>query len=278
MAVDFAVAVECAPKRYFGDGDYNQGTDDILTRLKSQNRAQLLRQMAEQNGQNPSEMTLTINVGNQTKKASLAELQAEAEPLREHEAACIKCPANLRDEPYGCFGVLNYPISESAEKWILGRLQPYGTVGANLCIQFLSEFRVTGQEVHKMRLAGFFESNITPKVVLKKGLLKNITVSSDQLFETILMSGNPLNPGHCFGLLTWLGAIKVQGKVPGGAEDQERLKLITTMQTTEEKLKYTELELGLGQQNISPDVSMLQDLMKALYISWIFDIPLQISI
>lgn len=280
MAVDYIVALDCDPKRHFGNGDCTEGAVDILERLKSKNRGAMLVELATQGGQNPSEIKVTLNVpdrdGNPIeKKVSLAELDAEAKPLEEQASACTTCPANFLGKSYGCFGVINYPVPAPAENWLLGRVQPFGTVGANLCLQFMSEFGVDGGSIHQMRQSGFFENSEAQKITFKKRFLKSVSITADQLLETIFMAGEALNPGHCLGILLWLGAIKVDGNVPGGSEDQATLQTLISLKTCEEKDRHAELELGPPTD--SEDAEVFQALVKALYLSWFHDVPLMMS-
>ena len=206
MAVDYCVAHECEPKRHFGKGDGLAGTGEILDRLKSMHRAAMLTKLAKQEGQDPSQLKVTLHVpdgdGNPIEKeVSLTELAAHARPLKKPAIACKQCPARCQNRPYGCFGAVHYPISAAAENWLLSRLQPLGTIGAKLCLEFMAEFGVKGESIHQMRQSGFFESAKPPKVVFKIGFLKRVSVTADQLLETLFMVGDALNPNHCFGVL-----------------------------------------------------------------------------
>jgi hypothetical protein len=280
MAVDYCVALDCDPKLHFGNGNCFAGSADILERLKSRDRGAVLVQLATQKGEDAAGLRITLRVpdrnGNPVQKeVSLAELQAEAKPLEAQSAACSACPANFLGKPYGCFGVVNYPIPAAAEKWLLGRVQPFGTVGANLCLDFMSEFGVSGDPIRQMREGGFFENPKAQKITFKKGFLKSVSITADQLLETILMAGEALNPGHCFGILLWLGAIKVDGKVPGGPEDQATIQRLMTLTTRKAKEQHTALETG--PPPASEEAQVFGALVKAIYLSWLHDVPLLMS-
>jgi hypothetical protein len=280
VAIDYCVGLECDPKRHFGKGDCGQGSDEILARLKSQSRAAALRRLAQAKGKDPSQITVEVQAPDRegkpvSKEVTLAELEAEAKPLADHAAACETCPVNLLRRAYGCFGVINYPISQAAEAWLLGRLQPPDTIGAHMCMTFMSESGVTGERIRQMRGAGFFEARRAGKVTLKKGFLTGVSVSADQLLEAILMAGSPLSPVHCFGVLLWLGAISIQGKIPGGAEDQQTLSRLVDLKSCDEKQAQTALELGPEPR--SNEEAVFRGLMEALYRSWLHGVPMLIS-
>jgi hypothetical protein len=206
----------------------------------------------------------------------LAELEAEAKPLDEQSAACLKCPVNYLAKPYGCFGAVNYPIPASAENWLLGRLQPSGTIGAHLCLKFMSELRVSGDSIRQMRRSGLFENPKTTKVTYIKRFLKSLSVSADQLLETIFMAGNAVAPAHCFNILLWLGAIKYDGKTPGSLDDQGMARQLLRLRSRADKELHASLELGPKPD--SADAEVFQSLMKALYLSWLHDVPLLMSV
>jgi hypothetical protein len=277
MAIDYSVVFDCEPKRYFGQGDCAQGTLSILEALKSRNRAKALRQMIEKAGKDPATTVVTLHVHDQDgnpveKQATLADLEAHARMLTEQSGFCTGCPANFLRQPYGCFGAINYPISQSGETWLLSRLQPFGTVGAQLCVDYMKEFKVTGESVLKLRQSGFFESKSTPSMVLKKGLLCKVAVSSDQLLQSILHVGNPLGSGHCSGILLWLGAIRKGDKIPTELNDQVALFALGTSQARQQ---HTRVEIG--DQSDDPGIKAFQTLVVALYLCWLLDAPLWIS-
>lgn len=280
MAIDYAVTLECEPKRHFGGGDCAKGTLDILERLKSRNRASAFRQLTGNKGTNQVNHSLTLMVSvhgpNPTqKKVTLAELDAEAKLLEERAPACSGCRANFLGQPYGCFGAINYPIPESGEAWLLGRMQPAGSLGAQLCAEFMAEFGVKGESVRRMRDEGLFEARKAGKVTLSKSFLKSVSLSADQLLETIFMAGNPLDPGHCFGILVWLGAIRVDGQIPSSPDDQAVIRTLIGLQSPQAKEQHTQLELGPKMTAKAP--AEFQFLVTALYLCWVHAVPLYIS-
>jgi hypothetical protein len=53
MAVDWVINLPCEPKETLGSGDFLAGTDDLLARLKAGNQAELIAEIARQEGESP---------------------------------------------------------------------------------------------------------------------------------------------------------------------------------------------------------------------------------
>lgn len=279
MAIDYAVSLDCDAKRHFGNGDAARGHLDILERLKARNRAAAFREFATQKGLPEVEPVMTVQTVNEhglaaQKQISVVELDAQARPLDEHASACTGCPANFLSQPYGCFGAINYPVALAGETWLLSRMQPPGTMGAQLCAEFMAEFKVTGEAIRRLREAGFYELKKAVSVPLIKGFLKNKSLSADQLLETLFQAGGALLPGHCFGILLWLGAIRVDGVIPVSLEDKTLIQKLMSLSTREKKAEHTKLEIG---PPIPGAAAAFQNLVAALYLCWVHDVPLYLS-
>lgn len=279
MAIDYAVSLECEPKRYFGNGDALQGELAILERLKARNRARVVREMMRQKGMSDANPTINVQTvdaqGNAVeRKVTVAELEAEARALDEQAVACANCPANILSQPYGCNGAINYPVPQAGEAWLLSRVQPPGTLGAKLCAEFMDEFKIAGDAIRQLRAGGFFEAKQASSVPLVKGLFKGKSLSADQLLETVMSVGELLQPGHCFGVLIWLGAIEVDGRIPASHDDQATIQTLLALTTVEEKVEHTRLDVG---PKAPPPAEGFQNLVIALYLCWVYDVPLYIS-
>jgi hypothetical protein len=127
-------------------------------------------------------------------------------------------------------------------------VQPPGTTGAKLCAEFMDQFKVTGEAIRELRGGGFYESTQAGSVPLVKGLFKSKSLSADQLLQTIFMVGEWVEPGHCFGILIWLGAIRVDGRVPSSPEDRAVIETLLALTTVEEKSEHTALGWGRGRR------------------------------
>ena len=140
-----------------------------------------------------------------------------------------------------------------------------------MCADYLSEFGVTGERAKQLRRAGSFESRQAPKATLKKGFLKSVSVSFDQLFEAMFLSGNTLSPSHCLGILLWFGAIHVEG----AAASAEALQALAGTDAVHRRAEGTRFELGPDPE--SPGELGFFTFAKAMYLSWVLDVPLYVS-
>lgn len=280
MAVDYCVSFECETKEYFGGGDALKGTVAILDMLKADSRGNVIRELAEQDGRNPNEMEVTLHVPGPhghpiEKQVTLAELERESAPLKARGQACIGCPANVRQSPYGCIGAINYPVARDAELWLLERVYSSGDMGAYLCYGFMKDNRISGNGIRQLRKSGFFEIEKSPKVIFKKGFFSSKSVTSDQIFEILFSQDQFIAPEICLNVLLWLGAIKVQGRVPVAKEDNERIAKLLSFKTSKEKSQWTSLEIGSERQD--PAVVSMGEFVKAMYLSWVLGVPLLVS-
>ncbi len=268
MAVNYIVNSECNAKRALGDGDHLKGTVHILALLKARDRAAALRDMATRDGRSPEGMAVivrTVNADGSTAEKSVTyeDLLSQASGLEPYTSACSGCQANFLSKPFGCFGVLNFPVCRGSEEWLMSRLQPITTIGGQLIMAAVKDFRYTGESIKTMRAAGLFESSKPIKRAFKTGFLLKFVITSDQLFETILSVGEYLDPGHCMGILLWLGAIRLDGTIPTSPAEVEAISELTT---TAQRTERTTLELGPATNH--PAILAMHSLLRGLFTSW----------
>jgi hypothetical protein len=277
MAINYIVHYSCNPKKALGSGDIAKGTERILALLKARDRAAVLRDMAIRDGRSPEGMLAAVrseNVDGTSVETSVTydELLAQASALDPHASQCSNCRANFLSSPFGCFGVLNYPVRRRSEKWLMSRLQPIATIGGQLLMAAVKELHYTGEPIENMRAAGLFESPHPKKKVFKFGLFSRSPVTSNHLFEAILGVGECLDPCHCMGILLWLGAIRFGGIIPKSPAQAEA---VNNLATFAQRTKHTTLELGPPTNN--PAILAMHSLLRALYTSWTQNVPLLIS-
>jgi len=278
MGIDYSVDFDCPPKRHFGEGDYAAGAADILARVKSRNRAVKIREYAVENGLDPSKTKIKIREPdaqrNQIEReVTVVELEDHARSLDSQSGICVDCPMNLLNSAYGCLGWMNYPISQSEEDWLVGRLQPFGTIGADLCVGFINQFGITGAPIERMRQAGFFQSPCGREIILKKGLFKKHSVHTDQLLQVVLLAGECLEPEYCLGVLLWFGALAVDGVIPGPLEDRATLQRLLSLKTVSDRVEHTGLTFA-GKAGPRGSFAML---LTAMHIAWVHQRRLMMS-
>src|SRR5258708_35928406 len=122
MGVDYVIALDCVPKQTLSP-------QIILERLKARDRAATIVKLYRDHGdqRSPSEMGFemvrrTPNGDEETQVVIVQDLLDEASSLNAPAHHCVNCPANRLQQPFGCYGSLNYPISRAAELWLLKQL------------------------------------------------------------------------------------------------------------------------------------------------------------
>ncbi len=279
MSVDYCIAMECKVKNTFGKGNFMEGTLEILDKLKAYDRAKALRKVAEREGRDPVSVKIIVSTidenGNQVEKeVSIVEMEKEASVLSKARPFCKSCPVNVRRKICGCFGVINYPITEEAEAWLMSRLQPFDTFGASICLQYLTEFEVKGENIQEFRNKGLFEVKKPKKATLKKGLLGGKSVTSNQIIEPLFCCGGALSADHIFGFLVWFGAIRLDGNADE-INDKKDIDYMLDIESVKERGERT--SLYIGQKPKSDGTNAFYRFFEYLYQAWVNNVPLLIS-
>ena len=274
MGADFIVHRECEAKRQLGGGDTVQGTVRMLGMLKARDRADAIAAMMAREGQDPETATIRVVVqtpqGNQERDVTLAEMRAQAGPLEQLGGACAECDSCALAERFGCVGYLTYPLSEALERWILARAQPADTLGGALMRRAIRDFGYDGSAM------GGWRSN--PSLMERTSALTTgdgpEAISSDQILQAILMVGSELDPMHGAMLLLWLGALRVDGVIPGPGTAQAPSALAALSQASTPAQRQALAKVELGEPSEDRGVRGFQQLLFALYVAWVLDRPL----
>jgi hypothetical protein len=217
MGADHIVHLECAPKSHFGDGDSIQGTLAILSMLKARDRGNMIAELAKRDGKPVEEMSVTVVVRRDGKEeqqqVTHKDLMAQAAPLEAHAANCRSCPANVTNEPYGCFGFVRYPISRAAEEWLMKKVQPADSPGGEILLRAIDDLGYDGSPMAGFRANGLLESD-EPLAIDIGGA----EIESDQIFQALFQVGTGLQPSHCMMILVWLGVLSLDQARSGDFE------------------------------------------------------------
>jgi hypothetical protein len=220
MGIDYVVALECAPKERLG-------VEGIVNLVKARSRAEMIRAMSRQKGDDrpPSEITFVVALNRNGKieqqEVSVQTLLDQAAALDAHNGACAECPANRdRPEGYGCYNSINYPIEPDTEKWLLARLPDRldeSSAAGYLFKSALEDFAWDGAQAAAMRAQGdtFFRLREAPRRSWPGG----ITVTADQLFHMMFHVGH-LGATHSKLMCMFFGLIVV------GDDDQARTQSV----------------------------------------------------
>ncbi len=273
MAVDLIMLYDCRPRWELGQGDPGAGTQAILAGVKAHSRAEAIAAAAREQGEDLDSIRIQIlrnlpgfeeSGGPQPVEVGYRELLADYEPLRQLEPECTNCPANVFGEPFGCSkGFINYPIPPSAEQWLVERLQPPGTVGGHLLMAAIEDFGLTGEPLIGFRRQGLFSGKAPASQTMSTPEGDRVTVRSDQILQAILCVGEPLDPGHIFGILLWLGTLLVDSETPG----PEETRALLNAETDADRASATQFDVGPISQD--PGIYQMQRMLFFLYRAWV---------
>ena len=210
MAIDYVLALGCAPQRHLG---IDRLMDLHRTRILA--RSALARVRDEGDRRAPSQIDVQLTVrkpdGESARGVRIQDLLDEAAPLAEVAGHCAACPARLPRE-FTCHRRIRYPIPEHVEEWLMGRLpRTLDCTAGVLLARGLGEFGWDGAPVARLRAHGttFFESRAPYGVRWRSGHEAStgaIEVSSDQLFQMMFLVGD-LAPTHSLMLALFCGVI-----------------------------------------------------------------------
>lgn len=281
MGADLVLLTDCPVKQALGEGDAIAGADRLYNLCKQRRQAEAIAAMATRDGRNAATATFRSVVigprGPVERNVSVQAVREATAVLDTLSPHCAGCPANCVDTTFGCVGVMTYPISASAEAWLMRRVQPASSLGGSWLLKAIADFNYDGETIRAWRERGMFERRAPAVAVLKKKLFSVVTVSADQLFEAILTLEEPLAPSHCMMLLLFLGALHLDGEPPGDASDADWLRAVMALseQSHNERLRRTSLVLGDASDD--PGVQSMQMLLKLLYHAWLTGDPLFID-
>jgi hypothetical protein len=263
MGIDHVIDLECVPKQMFT-------TAGILTRLKARERASTILKLFRDNGdQRPAaemgfEMVRRMSDGTEeTQVVIVQDLLDDAGQLDPVSHHCAGCPANRIGQPFGCFGYINYPISQAAELWLLKQLpNPEEPLAFLLLNQTMRDFALTGKQVMAMRAnpGVFFE---TEERFAKN--LEDTQITTDQVFEMLFLSGT-IKPAHAALLLIFFGGIP--------RDMDANVLMALTQPGSDHAVPF----LAKPEAGDDQSIQALKAFLKALYIAFQLNITLSLDV
>lgn len=122
-------------------------------------------------------------------------------------------------EPFGCYNIINYPISGKAEEWLADIARDALAKGGSrlLTLNYIIDNKVSGHEINKLRnkQGRFLELKKPLEVVLNKSLMSRKTVDTGQIMF-MLFGPSVVEPTRMTMLLLFAGAIKFYAEKPDG--------------------------------------------------------------
>ena len=167
VLIEYTIEVECEPKRRLG-------VDGLFDRLRCL----------------AGTMATDTPAPEETMAARRAEFQLR--PLAFH---CTRCPANHQGRAFGCFGMIQCPVSEEAEEWLIELLPETLKPGKEAPqVEYLQElihrlrsFEITGKAVDDHHRTG---SLIEARRGFGKrygSILRPQVLTSSQLFQLLFL-------------------------------------------------------------------------------------------
>ncbi len=278
MALEYVIDFPCQPKRVLAGNDApEEGVRRLLGLCKLQNMADAVRAQAAMSGKDPQGVRIELLVarpGEETTPTvlNLAEIESQTEALRTFTPVCAVCPVSSNGRLAGCVGSLAYPISITAEEWLLDRIAAPDTVGGFLLLSAIRDFHYDGALIHRYRENKLFES---PKA-LSKPLPANpfgaIEISTDVLFHAWLGVGPVLSPWHMAMLLVWLSALTLDGS------SIDSLDAFDTLVNLPVESRRSRVGLVLGESSADAGILALQRWLAAMISAWSSDVPVHLDV
>lgn len=267
MAIDYMVGYDCVPKHHLSPGG-------IVDRLKARDRAETVIALYREGGDDrpPSqmefEMTRTSAAGDEeTRVVNIQEMLDTARELDPFVNWCRTCPANAAGSPFGCYGVIQYPISAAAERWLLDRLPGIEEPLVWLLLrQGAQELGYDGAAVAPLRAnASYFEEQRLPGRDMVE-----FVFTANQVFEMLFLVGT-IQPSHAGMLLLLFGAI------PRQVEADQIVRIMNRQLDTE---AITREYPFVMQPDPADDASIGQfkQFFRALHTAWMLNAPLGLDV
>ncbi len=256
MAIDYVVNYACVPK-------HTLGTDGILARLKGRDQAQRVIQVYREAGddrpfeQMGFEFTRTHADGQEeTQVILISDLLTAAQELHPLEGHCVGCVANALKRPFGCFGRINYPLTDHAERWLLLQLPTPSDAPLvwSLLGETLRELNEQSAMVESIRPQGvYFESVLNPR-----RRLGEIAMSGNNLFYLLFMLGT-FEPSRSAITLLFFHAI------PRNLDATDIFNLTPAPPDADERFPFLlSADATLDDQTLHE----LKQFFQALYLGW----------
>ncbi|HHG85449.1 MAG TPA: hypothetical protein ENJ82_11945 [Bacteroidetes bacterium] len=218
MAIDYIINRACSVKETLG-------ADGIVHLIKSRTRGRTLLRMLMDDGRS-QEDALSTTVEMQTSEAdgevskrqmAVGQMLKEGALLDDYADQCKDCPVNLL-ESYGCYQSVNYPLSGKAERWLARLAESAVAAGLpdSILISFILDKEISGEHFGKLRqkLGEKYLELTTPlEIVVKKKLLKKITINTDQILDMFFAVGE-MQPAHQQFLHFFSGGLRMQESLP----------------------------------------------------------------
>ncbi len=210
MAVDYVIDYPCKVKEALP-------LDELIPRIKRRDHCRYILASRLQDGESEEKAlnsTIEFQVrkpdGITTRKEKLSDALESTKVLDDLEKQCKDCPVS-QGQDFGCYCVINYPISGQAEKWLAGVAKQAAKNGppASLMLDFILDKGLDGGSVTKMRAAGdaYLEMRKPLDIMVEGGIFgKKKVINTDQVLR-VLIDVDAMRAPHMRGLLEFSGGL-----------------------------------------------------------------------
>lgn len=275
MPIDTIIDFPCRVKKDLGHGDMRAGTKTLADLVRSRERCEIARADAAKTrltDESLIRVVRTLPTGVQVERtATIGEIEAENAVLNPHVPVCTNCPVNALRRPFGCIAAVAYPITKSAERWLLDRVEPPDSIGGALCLQNIADGKIDGERTREYRTRGLFGAFPGLDRDLPDNAFDKPEITGDELFQPLLLSNDKIVPWQALHMLLWFGAIKLDDAIPKTAEEASKL----TRLEPADRAKRAKLYLGSGVPE--PGIDDLRSLLKTLFVAWVRDVEILID-
>ena len=219
MAIDYIIDRNCPVKD-------EVGADGLVELIKSRNRAaEIFRRLIE-DGKSEAEalqtsfsiqMYSSVTGEAEVKKVTVRDLFSQTSQLKDLAVHCESCPLN-QGEGFGCYDVINYPISAEAERWLVQLANAAQAKGLpeSILLKFILDEEVTGEFFGRLRRNDqtvFLQYPEPLEVVVEKKLLKKTKVNTDQILDMLFAIGT-MERTHQMFLLFFSSGVTISNQEP----------------------------------------------------------------
>lgn len=230
MAIEYWLELECPVREYLGADRFKEmlksrliaiGTLDHLV-ADGMPETGALKQVLQRGQVSPDgkQTTEEFGIGDVLERTRILDVLVDN---------CKKCPANF-GEGYGCYNVVNFPISAHAEHWLALTTQfsVERKDTANIPVRVILDKKLKGEPFATMRSRlgpRAFELEESPVIRFKKGPFKDQKVTTDQLLDVLFLN-REIKGSFLQVLAQFSGGLVIQDKEPREGEFQMAFALV----------------------------------------------------
>jgi hypothetical protein len=260
MAVDYLILKDCKVKDQLPP-------EQLIETIKDRNRAYSVRNMLMDGGKSEEEIDnfeFTLQKmtpdGIQNSTHKISDLITKTSILDTLSPTCTDCPV-ANSQPFGCLGVVHYPISAKCENWLAQVAFDSYKKGEiySMMIKFILDKKISGEEINIDRQQNglLFELKKPVEIVLSRSFFSKKTINTSQLIQMILGVG-VMQFTHMNHLLMLFGGCLVSDEKPTDRPSKYH--------TEQNRYMYLGLELP---QNADKSINDFYNLFQQIFLTMV---------